>query len=332
MKKDDVIHQIQDAIASEDPLFLSPSEIAMLTADDLPEDVMLSIGQTKDGVMNVEWDGHFFKAGRELKAYCQYIWTRKYWDAPLGMPFYLDLVKRSVETREKTKRDVRFLQWDDDGAFIHLSYECTDLPNRLSDAYDEVIKRQNWLEEAAESVSRSVGILSSETAQKVSGWGSSSPEELINIVETAKTTDDKGRSLEELVARLFAEIPGFTVSGRVRTETEEIDISVLNSSSDPRFVREEVLILVECKNWMSKCGKNEFVLFKEKMENRKGRCSLGFLVSWNGFKVTVTKEMLRGSHERVLVVPMDGHQIRAAVRENSFVDCIIRAWEAAINT
>jgi len=83
---------------------------------------------------------------------------------------------------------------------------------------------------------------------------------------------------------------------------------------------------------MSKCGKNELVLFKEKMENRKGRCSLGFLVSWNGFKVTVTKEMLRGSHERVLLVPIDGHPIRAAVRENSFADCVIRAWEAAINT
>jgi hypothetical protein len=332
MKKDDIIQQLQEAVGSEDPLFLSPSEIAMLSADELPEDVMLSIGQIKKGVIHVEWDGHFFKEGRELKAYCQYIWTRKYWDEPLGMPFYLDLVKRSIETREKTKKDVRFLSWDDDGAFIHLSYECIDLPDSLSDAYDEVIKRQNWLEEAAESVSRNAGIFASGTAQKLSGWGSSSPEELVNIVETAKTTDDKGRSLEELVARLFAAIPGFTVSGRVRTETEEIDISILNSSPDPRFIREEALILVECKNWTSKCGKNEFVLFKGKMENRKGRCSLGFLVSWNGFKETVTKEMLRGSHERVLIVPIDGLQIRKAVRENGFGDCIIRAWEEAINT
>jgi len=332
MKKDDLIQQLQEAVGSEDPLFLSPSEIAILSADDLPEDVMLSIGQTKNGVMHVEWDGHFFKEGRELKAYCQYIWTRKYWDAPLGMPFYLDLVKRSIETREKTKKDVRFLAWDDDGAYIQLTYECTDLPDKLSDAYDEIIKRQNWLEETAESVSHSAGILASEMAQKVSGWGSSSPDELVNTVESAKTTDDKGRSLEELVARLFAAIPGFTVSGRVRTETEEIDISVLNSSSDPHFIREEALILVECKNWTSKCGKNEFVVFKEKMENRKGRCSLGFLVSWNGFKETVTKEMLRGSHERVLIVPLDGRQIRKAVRENAFEDCIIKAWEEAITT
>jgi hypothetical protein len=72
--------------------------------------------------------------------------------------------------------------------------------------------------------------------------------------------------------------------------------------------------------------------FKEKIENRKGRCSIGFLVSWNGFKGTVTKEMLRGSHERVLIVPLDGRQIREAVREDIFMDCIVKAWEAAINT
>ncbi len=332
MKRDSLLQQIQHAVGGEEPIFFSSSELALLTTDDLPEEVMLSVGQPKDGVMHVEWDGHFFKADGELKAYCQYVWTRKYWDEPLGMPFYLDLVKRSVETREKTKKDVRFLQWDDDGTYIHLSYECTDLPNRLSDAYNEVIKRQSWMEEAAEGVSRNAGILASETAQKVSGWGSSSSEELVNIVETAKTTDDKGRSLEELIARLFVEIPGFIVSGRVRTETEEIDISVLNGNSDPRFTREEALILVECKNWTSKCGKDEFVLFKEKMENRKGRCSLGFLVSWNGFKETVTKEMLRGSHERILVVPVDGRQIREAVRSNAFMDCVIRSWEAAVNT
>jgi hypothetical protein len=198
MKREDLAQQIQKAVGSEEPLFLSPSELALLTTDDLPEEVMLSVGQEKAGVMHVEWDGHFFKADGQLRAYCQYILTRKYWDEPLGMSFYLDLVKRSVETREKTKKDVRFLQWDDDGAYIHLGYECTDLPNRLSDAYSEVIKRQRQLEEAAEGVSHSAGILASETAQKLSGWGSSSPEELVTIVETAKTTDDKGRSLEEL--------------------------------------------------------------------------------------------------------------------------------------
>jgi len=90
------------------------------------------------------------------------------------------------------------------------------------------------------------------------------------------------------------------------------------------------LILVECKNWSSKCGKNEFVVFRSKMENRGERCSLGFLISWNGFADTITKEMLRGLHERLLIVPLDGKQIQDAVRNGSFFNLIMSAWNKAI--
>jgi hypothetical protein len=83
----------------------------------------------------------------------------------------------------------------------------------------------------------------------------------------------------------------------IRTETEEIDISVVNDSAEPRLRGEGALILAECKNWTRKCGKNEFVVFHAKLENRSQRCTLGFLISWNGFKETVTKEMLRGSRD-----------------------------------
>lgn len=58
------------------------------------------------------------------------------------------------------------------------------------------------------------------------------------------------------------------MTGRVRTETEEIDISTLNSSDDPRLLREGALVLAECKNWSGRCGKNEFVVFRAKLENR----------------------------------------------------------------
>lgn len=332
MTRDEALTIVSDGVGDEEPVFLPPAILAELTASDIPADVQVSVGESKDGIMCVEWDGHFFNDGGQLIACCQYIWTRKYWDAPLGMPFYLDLVKRAIETRQRTHNDVIFRHWDDDGAYIQLSYDCTGLPDNLSDAYKAVLGRQKNLEEAAESVLQKAGIEAAETAQRTSGWGSHSFDELVNIVETAKTSDDKGRSLEELIARLLASIPGFTVTGRIRTETEEIDISVLNGSADPRFAREGAVILVECKNWSAKCGKNEFVVFKEKIENRKGRCTLGFLVSWNGFKETVTKEMLRASHEHLLVVPMDGEQIRDAVRNSSFPKSIADAWTAAINT
>jgi len=174
-----------------------------------------------------------------------------------------------------------------------------------------------------------VGLRLAEIAARLSGWGSRSHDVLVDAVGTAQTADEKGRSLEELCSQLFASVPGLTVNGRVRSQTEEIDISILNDSSDPRLRREGAVILAECKNWTGRCGKNEFVLFKEKLENRSRRATLGFLISWNGFADTITKEMLRGSREEILVVPMTGKDIRAAVQNGSFADVVFDCWDRA---
>jgi hypothetical protein len=106
---------------------------------------------------------------------------------------------------------------------------------------------------------------------------------------------------------------------------------VLNDSSEPRLRREGAIILAECKNWTSKCGKNEFVLFHQKLENRNQRCSLGALISWNGFAETVTKEMLRGSREGILVVPLTGEDMRQAVRTGDFLNVLLMSWDRAVN-
>jgi hypothetical protein len=39
--------------------------------------------------------------------------------------------------------------------------------------------------------------------------------------------------------------------------------------------------------------------------------------------------LLRGSHERLLIVPIDGKQIQEAVQSNSFSDLIESAWNRA---
>jgi type I restriction enzyme M protein len=154
--------------------------------------------------------------------------------------------------------------------------------------------------------------------------------ELVTRIESARSPDEKGRALEALVATLFAGIPGFEVQRRTRTVTEEIDITVLNGSDDHRFRREEAFIVIECKNWSTVCGKDELVVFKEKIANRSGRCSVGFLVSWNGFAATVKQEMLRGSRERPLVVPIDGEMLVRAVEQDNFFDVLGTAFNAAI--
>jgi hypothetical protein len=154
---------------------------------------------------------------------------------------------------------------------------------------------------------------------------------LLRACDLAITADEKGRALEQLAAELFNTVPGLrVVNSNVRTETEEIDLVISHDATAREFKDEAEFILVECKKWSAKCGKDEFVLFEKKIHNRRGRSSLGFLISWNGFTDTFKKEMLRGSHERPLVVPLDGDQIRSAAQRGTFPSLLASARRDAI--
>jgi hypothetical protein len=176
-----------------------------------------------------------------------------------------------------------------------------------------------------------IEIMSGAKRSSATSWGKNSLDDLVEFVEKAQTPNEKGKALEELSCKLFESIPGFSINGfDQETETEEIDLILLNNSNDPRFRRESVILLVECKNWSSRCGKNEFVIFKEKIENRSNRCSLGFLISWNGFTETITKEMLRGSREQPLIVLLEGKHIKQAVKSKDFFGTLTTAFDKAI--
>ncbi len=148
---------------------------------------------------------------------------------------------------------------------------------------------------------------------------------MVNPNRTArKDSNIKGRLLEELTHKFFSFVDGFEIIERLKTETEEIDLVILNKSTIPIWQKESSLILVECKNWSSKCGKNELVVFKEKIANRKGRAKIGFFVSWNGFAETFTKEDLRSSQGDILVVPVTGKNVVEAI--NSSIEEHIEKW------
>jgi hypothetical protein len=53
--------------------------------------------------------------------------------------------------------------------------------------------------------------------------------------------------------------------------------------------------------------------------------------SWNGFAQTVSKEMLRGSREGLLLVPMTGEDVRQAVRTGDFMTVLSTCWDKAVN-
>ncbi len=321
---------LQEAASDEEPIHLPPSVLKELSVADIPEDVQLEVGTLKDGVIHIDWDGAIVNEGGAIKAYARNLHTRKYWYEPIGLENYLDLVRRAVEVRNSHRGDVALGDWDDDGAYINLSYSITVPETNLGRAYEHIRRVCAEIEEAANDATTKVGLLLSEVAQRVSGWGATPMDQLVNAVDKGKSADEKGRALEELMCKLLETIPGFKVAERVRTATEEIDILILNDSADPRLRRESAILLAECKNWTSKCGKDEVVIFREKIENRNRRCSLGFLISWNGFANTVTKELLRGSREGTLIILLEGKAIRTAVRNGSFIDVLLAAWNDAV--
>ena len=162
--------------------------------------------------------------------------------------------------------------------------------------------------------------------QHRTGWT-----QLIERVDASASAADKGEALEELVAALFASVEGFGITSNIRTQTEEIDLWIENNTEKPPLSREGTEILVECKNWSGKVGKNELVIFREKMRNRGGRCTLGFLVSWNGFADTITKEMLRGSTESLVVALLNAAAIRLAVESGDFLSVILAERKRALS-
>jgi len=324
-------NRLRSAQNGDDPVDLPLSVLSHLTRDDLPNGVSVQVGVVKDNCLHLEWSGRIYNDGVSLIGEADHTWTRKYWYAPLNLEQYLDLVRRTVETRHRTHGDVEVTHHDDDGAYVQLTYAIHTTDHNLGRAFDTIQKITSEIEETAQQATDEVGARIAEIAARLSGWGSDSLDALVDRVGTSASNDEKGRILEELCSRLFEGVPGFAVTGRVRTETEEIDISIRNGSGVAPFNREEALILAECKNWSGKCGKDELVLFRQKVENRSQRCSLGFLISWNGFAGTVTKEMLRGSRERALVVPVTGKEIRAAARNGDFARVLASCWDAAVH-
>jgi DNA-methyltransferase (dcm) len=139
---------------------------------------------------------------------------------------------------------------------------------------------------------------------------------VLRLVEQSVDKKVKGNALEKLMYLFFKQVDGFHVNTNVRTKTEEIDISIRNESKSEFWNKESILFLGECKNWTEKCGKNELVVFRAKIENRRDRVKLGFFISWNGFKETYKFEDLRGTKEDILIIPITGQQIKECITEN----------------
>lgn len=77
--------------------------------------------------------------------------------------------------------------------------------------------------------------------------------------------------------------------------------------------------------YVIKARKNELVILRSKIENRRDRVKLGVFISWNGFTDTYTYEDLRGSKENILIIPITGQQIKECIIEGE-IETHLKEW------
>lgn len=75
------------------------------------------------------------------------------------------------------------------------------------------------------------------------------------------------------------------------------------------FKKVDPILLIECKNWSKKAGKNELVIFFDKVKNRRPHSNLGIFVSVNGFTRSVTDFLMSRAEDDVKIVLISGKDI-----------------------
>lgn len=326
------------ALASVDPDYdgepvpILKSDLKNLDAGDLPVGTRIEVMEKidADGVRHIALDCVLVRGDEaSLSAEIRQEGWRKFWIGPLGVEEYQNLARAAVEARTRGQGDVAVLDVVDEDVVFGFTYSITLPWGGLRKAFDHAVAVHSEVLEAAEAVRVGIDDMVATAFKRLEGWGVEPFDGLVDRMRSG-TAADKGRALEELVTRLFNTVPGFTATGNVVTQTEEIDIRIQNATDDAFWRDESFLLLAECKNWSGKCGKDEFVLFRTKLQNRVGRATCGFLVSWNGFADTVTKEMLRGSEGSILVVPVTGSDLRGAVLDGDFPARLKALHQAAV--
>lgn len=122
-------------------------------------------------------------------------------------------------------------------------------------------------------------------------------------VQAEKNRQKKGALLEELLLILWRSVAGFEKTSRnQQNQDEEIDLVVMNQSSDEFWRKESSFFLIECKNWMSKVDPKEIDRLFQKIERKGGRCRLGFFVAPAGFTAGVQTTLLANRKEPYVIV------------------------------
>ena len=308
-------------------LYLPLDVLEEISSSDLPAYVPVGVATLRDDHLEVHWDGHLIRAEDEtLRAVIRCEISPKYWSEAIGARFYLDLLHKSVLSAADSIEGINVEDLDDSSEnIIRLDYSFPVNGANLGELYTNACQVQHDLELPAEIVLYDLTKAVAKSADRVLRGHYAKVSELVARVDAAESSADKGASLEILMAALFEQIPGFTVIRSVRTETEQIDLEILNDSQDAVYSKDAPLLLVECKNWTGRPGRPEFSNLEIKILNRGRRCTLGFFVSWSGFTSTIPLEQLRLARGNYMIVCLAGEDIRRAALAGNFLEFLRQA-------
>jgi hypothetical protein len=320
-------------LPNDETVFLPPSLLDEIAVTDVPIDVPVGVGALHNGAVEVFWEGRLMRTeDGSLLALIYHELSPQYWLSCVNARFYLDLLHKCILSNLAVINDLTVDDYDDsDERMLRLDYSFPVDGTNLGDAFNKAAQIQHDLELPADLVVDDVTKALARSADRILRGHYAKPSDLVARVDAAETAAEKGTSLELLMEALFAQVPGFVVYQRnLRTETEEIDLVVVNDSPDPIYSRDGSIILVECKNWTSKPGRPEFSLLESKIRNRHNRCTIAFFVSWSGFAETVPSEALRTSRDDYVIVCLTGADIRQAALVGNFPDFLREATLRAL--
>lgn len=135
-------------------------------------------------------------------------------------------------------------------------------------------------------------------------------------VKKTKNLKEKGKLLEDFIEKLLEVSKRFTIVGRdIRSDFEEIDIMCTHKLQGI-FKKVDPVLLIECKNWSKKAGKDELVTFFDKVTNRKPHSNLGIFLSVNGFTKGVRDFLKSKAESDVKIMLVSGKDIDEMFAKN----------------
>jgi len=137
-------------------------------------------------------------------------------------------------------------------------------------------------------------------------------EELLNRVDKARNNKEKKDSLENLARHLFSSIKGFRFIGKniKASPTGEIDLMFKNNC--PYLEDLGKILIIECKNWDRKVGKNEISTFKDKLSSKN--TTTGVLIA-NDFSMDAYKKTIEDfRREKIKILLLITGEIRSVIQ------------------